>query len=244
MLVLFSDFGVAGPYVGQMKAVLHQHAPGVEVVDLMHDAPAFNPRVSAYLLAALAEHFPVGSVFLAVVDPGVGSTRETAAVKIDGRWFVGPDNGLFAILARRGQQVHWHRIRWRPTQLSVSFHGRDLFAPIAARLAANTLSADMLEPAEPAVQPDWPDELAEIIYIDPYGNAFTGLRASSVSAMQSLCVGHHMVAHTRTFSAVPVGQPFWYENACGLVEIAINQGSAAAQYALAPGARLTVTPLV
>src|SRR5688572_23638495 len=99
MIALFTDFGVNGPYVGQMKAVLARAAPGVAVIDLLHDAPAFNPRASAYLLAALAREFAEGAVLLCVVDPGVGTTRRPLVARLDGRWFVGPDNGLFNVAA-------------------------------------------------------------------------------------------------------------------------------------------------
>ncbi|MDH3597421.1 MAG: SAM-dependent chlorinase/fluorinase, partial [Rhodospirillales bacterium] len=135
MIVLFTDFGLDGPYVGQMKAVLHAEAPGVPLIDLMADAPAFDARAAAYLLAAYAPAFPAGCVFLAVVDPGVGGPRLPLAVEADARWFVGPDNGLLAPTARRAEAARTWQVTWRPDRLSASFHGRDLFAPVAARLA-------------------------------------------------------------------------------------------------------------
>ena len=102
LIVLFTDFGVTGPYVGEMKARLALGAPGVPVIDLISDAPRFNPKAAAYLLAALAPGFPVDTVLLAVVDPGVGTAeRLPAAVLADGRWYVGPGNGLFDVVARR-----------------------------------------------------------------------------------------------------------------------------------------------
>ena len=102
MFALFTDFGMAGPYVGQMKAVLLQRAPGVPIVDLFADVPACNPRAAAYLLSAYASAFPAGTIFLAVVDPGVGTgQREPMVVEANGLWFVGPGNGLFSLLLRR-----------------------------------------------------------------------------------------------------------------------------------------------
>src|SRR6478609_2029347 len=105
MIVLFTDFGLHGPYTGQMKAVLHQMAPGVPAIDLFADAPVGNPRASAYLLAAYAEWFAAGTVFLAVVDPGVGGPRPPISLEADGRWYVGPGNGLFE-LAERGAELN------------------------------------------------------------------------------------------------------------------------------------------
>jgi S-adenosylmethionine hydrolase len=105
MILLFTDFGYEGLYVGQMKAVLARDAPNVPVIDLMHDAPAHDPRSAAYLLAALVPEMPEGAVCLAVVDPGVGSDRTPLVVNADGRWFVGPDNGLFEIVQRRAKHA-------------------------------------------------------------------------------------------------------------------------------------------
>jgi len=99
MILLFTDFGSTGPYLGQMEAVLRIHAPGVDVIDLLNDAPPGEPRLAAYLLAALAKHFPAGSIFLSVVDPGVGGERLPVVLEADGRWFVGPDNGLLNTVA-------------------------------------------------------------------------------------------------------------------------------------------------
>jgi S-adenosyl-L-methionine hydrolase (adenosine-forming) len=104
MIALFTDFGLHGPYTGQMKAVLCEMAPGVPVIDLFADAPAGNPKASAYLLAAYAAWFPERTVFLCVVDPGVGGARPALALEADDRWYVGPGNGLFELVQRRVRQ--------------------------------------------------------------------------------------------------------------------------------------------
>src|SRR5205085_6905131 len=111
------------------RTVLHLIAPGVPVIDLFADLPAARPRPAAYLLAAHAAWFPPGAVFLAVVDPGVGSERAAIVVEADGRWYVGPDNGLFELVIRRAATARSWEITWKPQWLSASFHGRDLFAP-------------------------------------------------------------------------------------------------------------------
>jgi len=227
MIALFTDFGGAGPYVGQMKAAVYRELPRATIVDLMADAPAHNPYAAAYLLAALSPEFSPGTVFLCVVDPGVGDpARRPAAVSIDGQWFVGPDNGLFNVAAARGRAVQWWDITWRPARLSASFHGRDLFAPVAARLARGAAPPGTACALQERLLPGWPEDLAEIIYIDHFGNAMTGIRAVALSSARYLNIKDHSVAYARTFSAVPAGQAFWYENANGLVEIAVNQGRA------------------
>jgi S-adenosyl-L-methionine hydrolase (adenosine-forming) len=226
MILLFTDFGLAGPYTGQMKAVLQQRAPGVPVIDLFADAPIQDPKAAAYLLAAYAVCFPAGSVFLCVVDPGVGGERPPLMVKADGRWFVGPGNGLFEIVMRRAQSAKAWEIAWQPEHLSASFHGRDLFAPVAAMVAkGEAVPGTPIGPAR-FRQPDWPDDLLEIVYIDHYGNAMTGARASAVPRDTQLTVNGKIIPSARTFSDRPKGAAFWYENSNGLLEIAVNQGQA------------------
>jgi S-adenosylmethionine hydrolase len=239
MIVLFTDFGLDGPYTGQMKAVLRREAPAIDVIDLFADAPAGNPKAGAYLLAAYAAWFPAGTVFLCVVDPGVGGERAPLMIEADGRWYVGPDNGLFELVLRRAKSARVSAITWRPERLSASFHGRDLFAPVAARLARGDSPPGHAH--EPLRHAAWPDDLAEIVYIDHYGNALTGLRASVLPREAVLSTDSRRVAHAETFSAVPRGAAFWYENSNGLVEIAVNLGRADVALGLAIGSPITHT---
>lgn len=226
MIALFTDFGLHGPYTGQMKAVLHHMAPGVPVVDLFADAPAGNPRASAYLLGAYAEWFRSGTVFLCVVDPGVGGERPPLIVEADGRWYVGPGNGLFELVQRRASTVRRWDITWQPGSLSASFHGRDLFAPVAAMLARGDAPPGRARRNDSDRQPDWPDDLSEIVYVDHYGNAVTGLRAAQLPVSTRLSAAGRVLERARTFSDLPAGGALWYENSNGLAEIAVNQGRA------------------
>jgi S-adenosylmethionine hydrolase len=226
LIVLFTDFGITGPYVGQMKSVLCQQAPTTPVIDLMHDAPTFGPQAAAYLLASLVSEFPQDSVFLCVVDPGVGSQRKPLIARINERWFVGPDNGLFNIVAQRAlghSEIKWWEIGWRPERLSSSFHGRDLFAPVAAMLANGEAPPGQLFDISPDRLCRWPSDLEKVIYIDHFGNAMTGMRAASFDNDQIIAVGDQRLCWARTFADVAIGQGFWYENSNGLVELAVNQ---------------------
>ncbi len=245
MIVLFTDFGLEGPYTGQVGAVLQQTAPGIPIISLFADLPAGQPKPAAYLLAAYAMWFPAGTVFLCVVDPGVGSARRALVAEAAGRFYVGPDNGLFEIVLRRAAPAALWEITWRPPALSASFHGRDLFAPVAARLARGEPPSAMATPAAVAPQAatrqaDWPDDLAEIVYIDRYGNALTGLRGDRVPASARLSASGHLLAHAEMFSAVPRGTAFWYVNSNGLVEIAVNAGRADQILGLGVGAAIEV----
>jgi S-adenosylmethionine hydrolase len=226
MIVLFTDFGLAGPYTGQVNAVLQESAPGVPLIQLFGDAPAGQPKPAAYLLAAYAAWFPAGTVLLCVVDPGVGGARRGLIAEAAGRLYVGPDNGLFELVLRRAANPCCWEITWRPPALSASFHGRDLFAPIAGRLAQGEPPSALASRTAPRGYPDWPDDLAEIVYIDHYGNALTGLRGESLPPEARLAAGGHPIAHARTFSSVPSGAAFWYVNSNGLIEIAVNAGRA------------------
>jgi S-adenosyl-L-methionine hydrolase (adenosine-forming) len=240
MIVLCTDFGLEGPYTGQVKTVLYRTAPGVPVIDIFADLPAGRPKPAAYLLAAYAIWFPPGTVVLAVVDPGVGGARSAVIVEADGRWYVGPDNGLFELVMRRAERARRWEILGRPEAMSASFHGRDLFAPAAGRLARGDLPEGPLRPDEIGRHPDWPDDLPEIVYIDRFGNAMTGLRAARLPDQARLGAMGLDFARGRTFSDVPAGEAFWYENSNGLAEIAVNAGRADRALGLAIGSSVAI----
>jgi hypothetical protein len=238
-IMLFTDFGSNDLYVGQVKAVLERYAPGVTVIDLLHEAPTFDPRASAHLLAALARQIPRGTVVMGVVDPGVGGSRDAVVLRADGRWYVGPDNGLLSVIAGRATTRSLWRLVSTPPDASVSFHGRDVFAPLAASVATDDFPNESVEQASRLAVMLPHEEAAEVIYIDHYGNAFTGLRAAAAPPGGRLVVGAHTVSRARVFSDVPAGQAFWYENSLGLVEIAVNGASCAARLQVNLGASVS-----
>jgi S-adenosyl-L-methionine hydrolase (adenosine-forming) len=238
MIALFTDFGLHGPYTGQMKAVLHQMASGIPVIDLFADAPVGNPKASAYLLAAYSPWFPVKTVFLCVVDPGVGGTRPSAVLQADDRWYVGPDNGLFELIQRRAEVSRSWDIDWKPERLSASFHGRDLFAPVASMLARGEPPPGRPREYGADRRPDWPDDLCEVVYVDHFGNAMTGVRAATLAPNAMLAAAGRTLSRARTFSDLPPGAAFWYENSNGLAEIAVNQGRADRELGLSIGTKV------
>lgn len=239
MIFLYTDFGWNGPYVGQMKAVLASRAPSVPVVDLMHDAPRFSPQASAYLLASLMENLPHDAIVCAVVDPGVGGERPAVLVEADGRRLVGPGNGLFEIVLRQATDHRAvYRLTREPARLSASFHGRDLFAPVAAALAmGETIPTAPLKTHVPGA--DWPDDLPHVIYFDDFGNAITGMNADRLGD-RALLVGGRRLPRGRTFCDYPEGMAFWYANSSGLAEIAVNKGSAKIILDLEPGSHIAL----
>lgn len=241
MIYLYTDFGSQDIYLGQVKAVLRQHAPDVGVIDLCNDLPDYDVLSSAHLLSAL-----VGSlherdaVLLCVVDPGVGSARRPVVLQADGRWLVGPDNGLLALVMQRAAVCRCWEIIWRPQTMSRSFHGRDLFAPIAAMLATGTLASAALREINNLQTHGTADDLPQIIYVDHYGNAMTGMRAGSMAQHCRLNAGGQVLTYAGTFAEADAGCAFWYENSLGLIEIAVNQGRAATLLDLRPGSPVMV----
>ncbi len=239
-VALVTDFGLASPYLGQIHLLLAAGLPALPVIDLISDLPPFRPDLAAYLLPGLVRDVPPSTLFLTVVDPGVGGDRQAVVIEADGNLFLGPDNGLLAMIARRAHQCQVWRLDWRPARLSATFHGRDLFAPAAiALLRREPLSLSSLTTADLAGSA-WPAELPRIVYQDAYGNLMLGMRAEEIGSTAFFTLAGSSLSWARTFSAVPEGQAFWYENALGLVEIAVNQGSAAQSLGLKVGDQVTL----
>lgn len=238
MFALFTDFGFRGPYVGQMKAVLGSRAPGVPIVDLCHEAPRFDPRSSSYLLAAFAQSLPVGTVVVAVVDPGVGSDRAAWVLEADDRYFVGPDNGLMEMVVRRAGQMRAWRLPRPGADVSPTFHGRDVFAGVAVAVREGAFDTFRSMAPEDRLAVDWADDTPLILFIDDYGNAMTGIRGDLLSDRAILQIGEYKLRYAETFSRMPRGAAFWFRNSSGLVELAVNGGAAAEVLELQAGGQV------
>ena len=246
MIALFTDFGLRNPYVGQMHAVIAAANPSLPVIDLFHHAPKYDVKRSAYMLKALAATLPPRAVVVGVVDPGVGSQRKAIAVSVNKQWFIGPDNGLFSLLVDEGETSRVYEILDTAPLPSNTFHGRDVFAPAAVQVAAGKLDAVL-----PSTETDrsitrdfallWPKNLPEIIFIDDFGNATTGIVASRDMRKQMLQANYAVLPYKRTFSRTQQGQAFWTINSLGLIEIAANQANAAALLTLTVGDKVELT---
>jgi len=238
MILFVTDFGNDGPYVAQMKAAVRRNGYQGDILNLFSDIPTYNIRSASVLLNAYAHDFPEGCVFVSVVDPGVGSDRLPLAILADGRWYVGPDNGLFELVLRRAIHVEAFKISWQPARLSASFHGRDVFAPIAARIARGQ-GASLLTPMNihDVHRVDWPDDLSEIVYVDHFGNAMTGIE--NAPGLSGVKIGGEALPLVRTFSDVEEGAPLAYINANGILEISVNQGRADTYFGIEVGDAVT-----
>lgn len=248
IITLLTDFGERDGYVGTMKGVILGTAPHVTLVDLSHDIPPQDIRSAAYVLWCSYRFFPPDTIHLVVVDPGVGTERRPIAVRTARGFFVAPDNGVlgYVLEEERGwQAVHLTERRfWRPA-VSMTFHGRDIFAPAAAHLAAG-VPLHQLGPAitNPVQMPFPPvrrlDEArcqACLVYIDRFGNCVTSLpadyllagrQAASWGPALSAMLGDHLIRGLYpTYAAVPPQQPLLLVGSSGLVEIAVREGNAA-----------------
>ncbi len=194
VIALLTDFGLADPYLGMMKAAILDISPHAAIIDLAHDIQPQSVRQAAFLLGASLPFVPEDSITVAVVDPGVGTDRRPLALRVGSRWLVGPDNGLFSHVwdawtskSRRAYLLDRPEF-WKP-EVSDTFHGRDIFAPVAAHLAAG---ADIARLASPVVQiqmlpPTGPEQLSDgtwrltIEHIDHFGNLVTNLAAFDVA---------------------------------------------------------------
>ena len=221
MIALFSDFSFSDPYVGLMKIEIYKRVPNTTIIDICHDLPAFNPNASGRLLQALVKNLPENTIVLAVVDPGVGTDRHALWLEVDGKHFIGPDNGLFARIVNEAQQVSAHIIEYDKTKVSASFHGRDVFAPFAADLELGLQPVSKPIESDSLVGHDWSTQLAKVIYIDHYGNVMTGISASAVKKSSEIRIKNMRLQYARTFADANNDTMFWYKNSLGLIELAM-----------------------
>ncbi|MYB89495.1 MAG: SAM-dependent chlorinase/fluorinase [Proteobacteria bacterium] len=234
-IVLATDYGTSGAYVGQLKSAIYTVAPGATIIDLTHELPEFNPRASAYLLASFLEYVPPESVIVGVVDPGVGSARLPVVLEGDGYAFTGPDNGLFSIVSRKLSKARWSEILLSSEPASNTFHGHDIFAPVAAKIASGLTPRLAPVPAEDRTGIQWPDDLHEIVLVDHFGNGVTGIRYRLSDQDRILKVHGEEIRYAQAFHCVGPGESLWYGNSNGLIEVAVREGSAAERFNLGVG---------
>ncbi|HTT70164.1 MAG TPA: SAM-dependent chlorinase/fluorinase [Anaeromyxobacteraceae bacterium] len=250
IVTLLTDFGAGSGYPAQMKAVLLSHLPGAQLVDLSHEVPRYDVLAGALLLEACAVRFPPRTVHLAVVDPGVGTARRPLGL-VDrvGRRFVGPDNGLFTPFLEGGRAHHLAHPGLVPRPASRTFHGRDLFAPVAAFLAGGGAAAALGPPLDDPVRLPWPtarregDLLhGECLWADHFGNVLTSIREEDLASSRPLAVAVEGQAArpVGTYGEGEQGELLALVGSSGRLEIAVREGSAAARLTALRGARVVV----
>jgi S-adenosylmethionine hydrolase len=259
ILTLLTDFGLQDEYVAVLKGVILCHCPAARIIDISHLVPPQSIATAMFLLNRTYRHFPAGSVHLVVVDPEVGTERAILAIAADGHVFIGPDNGLFTPLLSGENPVQIYRLdlnRITPAQRSATFHGRDIMAPVAAKVAAGMslhslgwkVSADDCRRFDfgfpRLVGNTWH---GEIIHIDTFGNLCSNLHrqelmtARAPVTLRVVVAGDREVPLVTTYAMAPLHALVALFDSNGFLEIACNQGHAARHLGLGLGAEITVT---
>jgi S-adenosylmethionine hydrolase len=241
LITLLTDFGTTDGYMAEVKGVLLSNSPGVQLVDLSHEIPPHDVEAARLAVARYWRRFPAGTIHLVVVDPGVGSSRAAIVVVSDGRFLVGPDNGVLspALLFPAAFAVSLSV----PTDAAPTFHGRDVFAPAAAALAKGAAPGALGMPhpdpvirRTPEVQRDADGTLCgEVIVIDRFGNAVTNLLGVHDGELR---IGDRGIPLRRTYADVAPGEAVALVGSSGLIEIAIRDGDAATQLNLTRGSTI------
>ncbi|HEY6223578.1 MAG TPA: SAM-dependent chlorinase/fluorinase [Gemmatimonadales bacterium] len=243
IITLLTDFGTSDAYVAEVKAVLLSRVPGATLVDVTHHVSPGDIRMGQYFLARAWPRFPLGSVHLAVIDPGVGTARRALAAEVGGQAFVSPDNGLLSVLPGDARFVSLPVLR----DAAPTFHARDVFAPAAARLAAGArleelgpALTDPLRDPFPVPRVDGGTLVGEVVYVDRFGNLISNIPCDPVGRTSAVTVAGEVVGSLRrTFGDVAKGELVAYCGSGGTVEVAVRDGSAAEQIGAGVGALVT-----
>ena len=244
---LLTDFGLSDGYVAQMKAVMLGISPSLRFVDITHDVPAGDVAQGAFLLEEAARWFPVGTVHLAVVDPGVGSSRSALAITAGDHVFIGPDNGLLPPAAGTLSPDPRARVLEGVTPpggtVSATFHGRDLFAPAAAEVACGLRAPEafgpLIRPTPAPRRPTKTPDTGRVLHIDHFGNLITSFPAASLDGVDALEIrGHVVPTRVDCYAEAPAGTPVFLVGSSGRVEVSVVNGSAADRLGISPGAEV------
>ena len=256
IITITTDFGHKGPFTGVMKGVILGRFPDARVVDLTHEIPAQWPPEAGFWVERAYRYFPAGSVHVAIVDPGVGTERNILIVEHDGHVFLAPDNGLLGLLLSKADDASVMHLDLAKlpslgiVDTSATFHGRDIFAPVAAEIAAgNIVAADVGTPTMDWI-PGWVDEpdvaggkvTGAIVTVDAFGNLISNIDASLIAefAKPVAHIAGHDFAMNETYGRVQPGDYLALVNSFGVVEIARSEGNAAEGLGLERGAPITV----
>lgn len=255
VITLTTDFGVQDHYVGVLKAMLISIAPEARLIDISHQIPPQDIMAGAWVVRNTAMLYPPDSVHLVVVDPGVGTARKPVALRINDQFFVGPDNGIFSLIAdsHSYQAVELTNTEyWLPSQ-SRTFHDRDIFAPVAAHLSRGVPLNDLGKPSEQLETYRWAVPISDkdgiqgwIVHIDHFGNLISNIpgkmiREAAAVADLKIYVGNTILEKiVDTFGDVEEGEPAAYIGSSGVLEVAINKGSARQMLGVEKGAQISI----
>lgn len=257
IITLTTDFGLADPYVAEMKAVILGINPNARIVDITHHVEKFNVRNGAFIIAAASPHFPKGTIHVVVVDPGVGTKRKPILIETEKDFFIGPDNGVLVLAAENQGIRHVYEItnpKFTLPRISQTFHGRDIFAPAAAHLSTGVKPSEFGPETHKIVMPKFAKVtrkgkalLGEIIHIDNFGNIITNFTTKHLEALgieNSVYVklkGERLTLKLcKAYAEVEVQKPLAIIGSHDFLEISVNMGSAAKAFGVKVGDAVTL----
>jgi len=257
IITLTTDFGLADPYVAEMKGVILKINPDAKIVDISHQIQKFNVRMGAYVLASAAPYFPEGTIHVVVVDPGVGTKRKPILIEAGSGFFVGPDNGVLALAAKKQGVKHVYEItnpKFMLPKLSVTFHGRDIFAPAAAFLSKGVSPSEFGREIRKIVMPKFAKIVrkgnmltGEVIHVDSFGNIVTNFTekelkwAGAKDALKiKLKESELNLKLCKSYAEVEPQKPLAIIGSHDFLEISVNQGSAAETFNVKPRDKATL----
>ncbi|HSE15548.1 MAG TPA: SAM-dependent chlorinase/fluorinase [Pyrinomonadaceae bacterium] len=243
VITLLTDFGTADYFVGAVKGAVLSINPGAVIVDITHEIPPQDIAAGAFTLLAAYKTFPLGTIHVAVVDPGVGSTRRPIIVSANEQFFVGPDNGLFSYIYDREpshKTFHLTADRFFRPSVSTTFHGRDIFAPVAAALSNGVAPEEFGQLIEDEVRLPSLETPLRIIHIDRFGNCVTNIPRDVMP--REIVVNGKTISEFRQFYGDGDDQSlFAIWGSAGFLEISVNSGSAAKLLGVKVGSRIAIT---
>lgn len=258
MITLTTDFGLKDPYAAEMKAVILGISPNAVIIDITHEVAKFNVRMGAYVLSSAAPYFPRGTIHVAVVDPGVGTQRRPILIQTKQGFFVGPDNGIL-VMATENQGIKCIYEITNPkfmlSKVSSTFHGRDVFAPAAAHLAGRVNPAEFGPEIHEITKPEFAKVtkrknvlFGEVLHVDNFGNIITNVRETELARIRvkervNVELPDHKLKlkFCRAYADAKPQQPLALIGSHSYLEIAMNQGDAAAEFNTKVGDKVTVS---
>ncbi|MEM2419816.1 MAG: SAM-dependent chlorinase/fluorinase [Candidatus Bathyarchaeia archaeon] len=257
IITLTTDFGLADPYVAEMKAVILRINPNTRIVDVTHQVEKFNVRNGAFVLAAASPYFPEGTIHVAVVDPGVGTKRKPILIETEKSFFIGPDNGVLTLAAKNQGIKHVYEIanpKFMLPKISQTFHGRDVFAPVAAHLSKGVKPAEFGPEIHKIVMPKFAKVvkkdntlIGEVVHVDSFGNIVTNFTAKHLEDLSIRDSVHIKLGNTKltlklckAYAEVNMGKPLAIIGSHNFLEVSVNMGSAAQAFRVKVGDTVTL----
>ena len=257
IITLTTDFGMKDPYVAEMKAAVLGIYPEATLIDISHEIKKFNIQMGAYILSAATDYFPKGTIHVAVVDPGVGTIRRSILIQTKQSFLIGPDNGLLSLAAERAGIEHIYEISnpcFMLPVISSTFHGRDIFAPVAAHLAKGVAAFEVGPEVNEIVRPEFAKSvtgkesiMGKVLHLDGFGNIITNITKAKISSLAfcpqldiKLSGRKVRLKFYKTYGEAKPAEPFALIGSHGYLEIAVNQSSAAEKFEAKLGDKITV----